>query len=150
MAKEKRTKEELFEEAKTLGVSIPRVQMSGFKSTKPVEVEKEKARVEKEILSQTEAAIAKKKANAKKKPIDKRRELLEGRFKAVKTRQRAHTYSNKNIEAWLEEYNMIKRNPKGWNKITQNGKLSFTPGNKKKQTAKDILDGMDFDDTMIS
>lgn len=138
-------KEKIYEEAKSLGIPIPRTSMAGFKSKKSEDVEKEKVRVEKNVIGILKIAIAKVKANAKLKPIDRRRAVLAARFKAVRSRTRAHTYSNKNIEAWLEEFNLIKKNPKAWNKATANGTKPYTPGNKKKKTAKDILDAMDLD-----
>lgn len=137
------------EKAQQLGIRTSKVKMTGFKSKKgvtPAQIEKEEKKHKDLAVKRTENRIAKAKAKAKMKPIDRRKALLAGRFKAVRSRTRAHTYSEKNLEAWLEEYNLIKNNPKRWNKITQNGKLNYTPGNKKKKTAKDILDGMNFDD----
>ncbi len=136
----------LIEEAELLGIRIPRTSTAGFKSKKPEDLEKEKVRVAKNKIKWLQIMIAKAKVLAKMKPIDKRRELLKSRFKAIRSRDRAHTYSNKNVEAWIEEYNLINSNPKSWNKITTNGTKPFTPGNKKRQTAKDKLDGMDLSD----
>ena len=142
----KSTEEEaIFAEAKSLGIKIPRTLMAGFKDKKPEKIAAEELRQKKNVLGIVKRAIAKTKEDAKKKPIDRRRELLVARFKAGKSRTRAQTYSDKNIEAWLEEYNLIQANPKSWNKITSNGKKPFAPGNKKKRTAKAILDSMDLD-----
>lgn len=138
--------EGLIEEAKALGIKLPKVSLAGLKSKKPEDIEKEKTRLAKGRIEWLKTMIAKKKAEAKMKPIDKRRAVLAARFRAVKSRNRAHTYTNKNIEAWLEEYNLINSNPKSWNKITSNGTKSYTPGNKRKKSAKDILDGMDLED----
>ncbi len=135
----------LIKEAETLGIKIPRTSLAGLKSKKPEDIEKEKARIEKGLIEWLQIMIAKAKVEARMKPIDKRRKLLAGRFKAVRSRKRAHTYSDKNIEAWLEEYSLIKNNPKRWNEITENGKKPYTPGNKKKMTAKDRLDAMNLD-----
>lgn len=138
--------EKLEEEAKALGIKIPKTSMGGLKSKKPEDIEKEKLRLAKDKIQWLQIMIAKAKAVSKMKPIDKRRKLLEGRFKAVRSRTRAHTYTNKNVEAWLEEHALIKNNPKSWNKITANGTKPFTPGNKKKKTAKDLLDEMDLEE----
>lgn len=137
---------DVFEEAERLGIPIPKTSMTGFKGKKPSEIEKEEIRLKKHVVGILKIAIAKQKADAKLKPIDRRRAYLASRFKAVKSRTRAHTYSDANIKAWLEEYNIIINTPKRWNKITNNGKVNFTPGNKKKQTARDVLDGMNLDD----
>jgi hypothetical protein len=136
----------LIAEAKRLGLKIPKISIAGFKSKKPGDIEKEKARVKKQLVHLLQHAIANAKANAKLKPIDKRRALLRSRFKAVKARDRAHTYSDKNIKAWLEELKMINNNPKSWNKLTKNGTVPFVPGNRKKKTARDILDGMNLEE----
>lgn len=143
---EAKAEADVFEEAERLGIQIPKTSMTGFKGKKPSEIEKEEARLKKHVIGILKIAIAKNKADAKLKPIDRRRVYLASRFKAVRSRTRAHTYSEANIEAWLEEYNLIKNNPRRWNKITQNGKKNYTPGNKKKKTSKDILDGMSLDD----
>lgn len=136
----------LIKEAGTLGIKLPRTSISGFKSKKPEDIEKEKVRVEKDLILWLQTVIAAAKAEAKLKPIDKRRALLISRMRAVKARARAHTYSDANIKAWLEELAMIDSNPKSWNKITKSGTVNFTPGNKRKRTARDILDEMDLED----
>lgn len=136
----------LIEEAKLLGIKLPRTSIAGFKGKKPEDIEKEKARIAKGLIKWLQIMIAKKKAEAKMKPIDKRKAVLVGRFKAVRSRDRAHTYSDANIKAWTEEFNLIKNNPRAWNKITKNGTVPYVPGNKKKKTAKEILDGMNLDD----
>lgn len=132
----------VFEEAERLDIPIPKTSMTGFKGKKPSEIEKEEARLKKHVAGILKIAIAKKKADAKLKPIDRRKAYLTSRFKAVRSRTRAHTYSDANIKAWLEEYKLIENNPKAWNKITKKGTVNYTPGSKKKKTAKDILDGM--------
>lgn len=133
-------------EAKTLGVKQSKTTLSSFKDKNPDKLEKERVRQEKLKANRTEKRIAKAKALAKLKPIDKRRNLLRSRFRAVTSRARPNTYSNANLEAWIEELNMIDDNPKQWNRITKNGTVNFTPGNKKKQTARDKLDAMNLDD----
>lgn len=148
-AKAEKKADTIDREAEQLGVKKSKVKTTGFKSKKNVtqtQIDKEEKRHEELVAKRTEKRVAKARAEAKMKPIDKRKALLAGRFKAVRARTRAHTYSEKNIEAWLEEYNLIVNNPKRWNKITQDGKLNYTPGNKKKKTAKDILDGMNLDE----
>ena len=153
MAKDEKPKENpddlkaaLIKEATSFGLEIPRISIAGFNAKKPEDLIREKARVKKQLIELLTFMIAKAKALAKLKPIEKRMVLLAARFKAVKSRTRAHTYSDKNIAAWLEEYNLIKDNPKSWNKITANGTKPYTPGNKRKMTAKDRLDAMDLDD----
>lgn len=149
MAKEETEKAEidnLIEEAKQLGIKISKTSTAGFKSKKPGDLEKEKVRIAKNHITWLKIMIAKAKAEAKMKPIDKRRALLRGRFKAIRSRTRAHTYTNKNVEAWLEEFNLIKNNPRSWNRITANGTKPFTPGNRRKKTAKDMLDEMNLGD----
>ena len=140
-----KAKDEIETDVRTLSIKKSKISMTGFKSKKPAEFAKEEKRqkefAEKRIVNR----IAKAKADAKMKPIDKRRAVLAARFKAVKARKRTSTYSNKNIEAWLEEYNLIQNNPKSWNRITAKGTRPFQPGNKKKKTAKDILDEMDLE-----
>lgn len=136
----------LIEEAKTLGIELPRLSLAGLRVKDPKIVAKEEIRQKKQFIHLLQTAIAKNKANAKMKPIDKRRALLVSRFKAVKSRNRPSTYSDANIKAWIEELNMINNNPKSWNKVTKNGTVNFVPGNKKKKTARDVLDEMDLED----
>ncbi len=141
--------DKIAREAEQLGVKASKVSITGYKSKKGVtqaQIEKEEKKHKDLAAKRTEKRIAKARIEARMKPIDKRKALLAGRFKAVRSRTRAHTYSEANLKAWIEEFNLIKNNPKGWNKITQNGKLNYTPSSKKKKTAKDILDGMNFDD----
>lgn len=136
----------LTEEAKSLGIKLPRISMAGFKSDKPEDIEKEKNRIAKDLILWLQNMITQAKIEARMKPIDKRREVLRSRFKAIRSHTRANTYSNKNVEAWLEEYNLINNSPGSWNRITANGTKPFTPGNRKKKSAKDILDSMDLED----
>ena len=135
----------LIKEAEALGIKIPRTSMASFKGTKPEDIEKERLRIEKDLIKWLETVIRATKANAKLKPIDRRRALLIGRFKAVKSQNRANTYTGQILEAWIEELNLINNNPKSWNKITVNGTKPYTPGNKRKMTAKDRLAAMDLD-----
>ena len=141
--------EKLMAEAKALGVTRSKVKTSGFsikgKTPPPDVLAKEQKRHEKLADKRFKARVEQARIDAKKKPIEKRKELLVGRFNAIKSRTRAHTYSDANITAWTEEYNMIINNPKSWNKITNKGTTSFIPGNKKKKSAREILDGMDLD-----
>ena len=148
-AKEDKKVDKIDREAEQLGIKTSKVKTTGFRSKKGVtqtQIEKEEKRNADLIAKRTEKRIAKARAGAKMKPIDKRKALLVGRFRAVRARTRAHTYSDANLKAWIEELNLINNNPGQWNKITQKGKLNYTPGNKKKKTARDILDGMNLDD----
>lgn len=138
--------EKIAAEAKALGIKPSRVSLSGFKDKSPDKLAKEEARNKKLIEKRLKGRVAQAKENAKKKPIEKRRGLLVARLKAVKSRRRPNTYSDANIKAWIEELDLIDNNPKSWNKATANGTKPYTPGNKKKRTARDILDGMDLDD----
>lgn len=133
----------LIKEATTLGIPLPKLSVAGIKDKK--NIDKETARQKVQFNHILQDAIDKHKANAKMKPIDKRRELLKSRFKAVKSQTRAVTYSDANIKAWLEEDKMIRDNPKSWVKVTKNGTIPFTPANKRKKTAKEILDTMDLE-----
>ncbi len=137
----------LLEKAKLLNIKLPRVSLAGFKfRDKAEKLSKEEVRQEKEQIKWLKSVIASAEARAKMKPIEKRRALLRARFRAVKNRKRPNTYSDKNIKAWLEELDLIERNPKSWNTITKNGTLNYTPSNKKKKSARDTLDGMDLED----
>ena len=140
--------EKIAAEAKLLGIKSSKVSISGFnvRNITPEKRDKEEAKHRKLAEKRLKGRVAKVKADAKKKPIDKRRELLVGRFKAIRSRVRASTYSDKNIEAWTEEYNLITNNPKQWNRVTKNGKAPYAPGNKRKKTAKELLDTMNLDD----
>lgn len=138
--------EKLSDEARGLGIKPSRIRMSSFKSKDPEKIDKEQAKHDKMVNKRIKKRIAKKKAEVKLKPIDKRKALLVGRFKAVKSRNRPNSYSDANLKAWLEELNMIKNSPGTWNKLTKNGTIGFVPGNKKKKTARDEIDGMDLDD----
>ena len=146
--KEAKAEVTLEEEAARLGVKKSKVIMSSYnvKDKTPEKIAREAARHEKLTAKRLRGRVDKAKAAAKMKPIDKRKAVLVGRFRAVRARVRTSTYSNANIEAWTEEYNLIINNPKQWNRITKNGTVPFTPGNKKKMTAKERLDGMNLDD----
>jgi len=133
-------------EAAALGIVGSKVKLSTFKGRdNPVAAEKEKARHDKLAAQRLQNRIAQAKANAKLKPIDKREALLVARFKAIKSKVRPNTYTDKNIKAWIEELKMINRNPKSWNKATANGTKPYVPDNRKARTASDILDGMDLE-----
>ena len=150
MATEKETKATatLEDEAERLGVKKSKVSMSGYniKDKTPEKTAKEQSRHSKLVDERLRARVAKAKVKAKMKPIDKRRALIVGRFKAIRAKVRASTYTNANVEAWTEEYNLIINNPRQWNKITKNGTVPYTPGNKKKMSAKERLDGMNLDE----
>lgn len=141
--KEEKEAKKIAAEAKALGIKPSRVSLSGFKDKNPDKIAKEEARNKKLIAKRLKVRVAQ--AKEKKTPIEKRRELLVARLRAVKSRRRANTYSDENIKAWVEELNMIDNNPKSWIKATASGTKPYTPGNKKKRTARDILDGMDLD-----
>lgn len=148
-AKAKAEDEKLSAEAKTLGVTRSKISMSGFnvkgKPAEPDMIEKEEAKQNKLADKRLKSRVEQARLDAKKKPIDKRRDLLASRFKAVRSESRAHTYSDKNLKAWLEEYNLILNNPKSWTKLTKNGTSAFIPDNRKKRTTKEILDSMDLE-----
>ena len=136
---------ELTKEAEQLDIQILKQDTSSLKDKSSKNLEKEEARLKVELTKWLKSMIAKKKAESQLKPIDKRKALIIARFKAIRSKKRAYTYSNKNVEAWTEELNMIKNNPKGWIEATKNGTVSFTPGNKRKKTAKELLDNMNLD-----
>ena len=138
-------KANLIKEAETLGIKIPRTTIAGFKAKKPQDLEKEKVRIEKNLLKWLQTMITKAKAIAKLKPIEKRRAVLVARLKAVKSQARAHTYTDVILRSWIEELDMIDRNPKSWNTATVKGTKPYIPASKRKKTAKDILDGMDLE-----
>ena len=139
--------EKLLTEAKTLGITRSKVSMSGFnvKDLSPEKIAKEEDKQNKLADKRLKTRVEQAKLDAKKKPIEKRKALLVSRFKAVKSRTRPNSYSDANIKAWIEELNMINNNPKSWNKLTKNGTIPFIPGNRKKKTAHEILDGMDLE-----
>jgi len=141
--------EKLLAEAKALGVTRSKISLSGFtvrgKTPDPEVMAKEQARHDKLADKRLRARVKQAKLDDKKKPIDKRKELLVSRFKAVRDKVRSVTYTDAQIKAWTEEYNMIVNNPKSWVKLTNNGKVSFIPDNKKKKTAREVLDGMDLE-----
>ena len=152
MAKDEKTKaaeantknaETDAKEAKTLGVKKSKIKMSGFSNKDPQKKQAEEDKHKLLAAKRVKNRLAKAKEEAAMKPIDKRLALLIGRFKAIVARARTYTYSNKNVEAWTEEYNMIKSSPKSWISLTANGTKPFVPGNIKKKTAKEVLDGMD-------
>ncbi len=136
---------ELSEEAEALGVKPTRLVVKGFKHKTVEELEKEEARNKKLIAVRLSNCIEKAKKLGKMKPIEKRHALLVGRFKAITSEIRANTYSDKIVNAWIEEFNLIENSPKQWNNDTKNGTIPYTPGSKRKKTAKQILAGMDLD-----
>jgi hypothetical protein len=133
-------------EAKSLGVTQSKVNLAGFKDKSPDKVEKEAERHAKLVEKRTKNRIAKAKAKDKASPLDLRKGVLTSRLKAVKSRRRARTYSTANVKAWIEELNLINNTPKAWMKATKSGLVPYSPGNKKKRTAQDLLDAMDLDD----
>lgn len=145
-AKLHKERAELVTEAKLLGIKLPRLSIAGLGTKDLKVVANEELRQKKQFNRLVRAAITKHKTAAKMKPIDKRKALLLGRFKAAQTRIRANTYSDKNMKAWIEELNVINSNPKAWIASTKNGKLPFAPGNKKNRSALEILDGMDLEE----
>ena len=147
-AKAARETATLEEEAGRLGVKRSKVSMGGFnvKDKTAEKTAKEEERHRKLADKRLKKRVAKAKAKAKMKPIELRKKGLVDRFKAIRARVRAHTYSDKNIEAWREEYELIINNPRRWNRITENGKLPYTPGNKRKKSATEHLDSMNLDE----
>lgn len=136
------------EEAEKLGVKKSKVGMAGYniKDKTPEKTAREKARHDKLAAERLKNRVAKAKLKAKMKPIEKRKALFVGRFKAIRSRVRASTYTNATVEAWTEEFNLIINNPRQWIKVTKNGTVPYSPGNKRKKTAKELLDGMNLDD----
>ena len=137
--------EKLCEEAELFGVKPTRLVVKGFKHKAVEELEKEEARNKKLIAVRLSNCIEKAKKLGKMKPIEKRHALLVGRFKAITSEIRANTYSDKIVNAWIEEFNLIENSPKQWNNDTKNGTIPYTPGSKRKKTAKQILAGMDLE-----
>lgn len=141
--------EKLLAEAKALGITRSKIEMSGFhvkgKPPEPDMIEKEEKKQNKMADERLKNRVEQARLDAKKKPIEKRKALIVSRFKAVKSRFRPRTYSEANLKAWLEELDMINNSPKSWVKITRNGTVPFVPGNRKKKTARDRLDEMDLD-----
>lgn len=133
----------LEEEAKALNITKSKVSTASFKHKKPEELARENKRQAKLADDRLRVRIDAKKIQAKMKPIDKRKELLVARFKAIRAKTRPNSYCDANIKAWTEEYEMIMSNPKMWNNLTKKGTISFIPANKKKMTAKQKLDAMD-------
>ena len=136
---------ELVRQAKLLGITPPKVSIPANVSKDPAKL----AKVEKKIANDKRkfltSAIEKVKGDDKKKPIDKRRELLQARFKVVRDRNRARTYSDAMVKAWVKEFEIIKNNPKLWNKETLNGTVPFPVATRKSKSAAAILDSMDLD-----
>lgn len=135
------------DEARALGIKTSTVKLAGFKDkSKSDKMEKEQERQKKLLNKRTAKRIEKAKAKANMKPIEKRRNLLRSRLRAVKARERANTYSDANIKAWLEELQLIDSSPKMWNQLTNKGTVNFIPGNKKKRTMRDVVDSMDLEE----
>ena len=136
---------ELKRQAKLLCISPPKVTIPANVAKDPVKLAKaEKKRddtIRKSLLSQIEKA----KVDDKMTPVDKRRELLEARFKVVRNRKRARTYPDAMVKAWIKEYEIIKNNKKMWIKETGNGTRPFPIAPKKSKSAAAILDAMDLD-----
>ena len=147
MAKEEKqdAKEKLVDEANALGVKRSNIKMTSFKDKDPTRAAREAAKLEKLADKRVENRIAKAKKAANMKPIDKRRDLLKARLKAVKDKRRGITYPDKSLMAWIEELKLITSSPKAWNNATKKGTANYVPGNKKKQTTEDILANMDLD-----
>ena len=141
MAEEK-TKEPDVNEKVALGISESNV--TQFNNVKESLREKEKARHEKLKAKRIENRIAKKKAEAKLRPIDKRRNLLMARLGRVKGKQTEHHTPAGVLKEWIDELKMIKSAPKAWNERTQNGSRPFKV-QKTGDTVQDKLNAMDLD-----
>jgi hypothetical protein len=154
MKEDKKTAKEeakIEKEAKALGVANSRVSLTGFKEkSNPAKLEKEQKRQDKLKLERTQARVEKAKAKSKQKPIEERRLILISRLRASRDEgkkvMRARAYTDKNIKAWIEELELIENNPKQWNRSTKNGTAPYVPGNKRKKSTQEILDGMNLDD----
>ena len=132
-------------EAKALGVKKSKVSLASYKTKGPADTAREATRQEEMAAARVKNRIAKAKADAKKKPIDKRRELIQARFKAIRSRHRPTTYSDALIRTWMKELEVIQSNPKHWVKETGDGKKAYPIVNKKNRSARSLLDSMDLD-----
>lgn len=142
----KEASETLAEKAAALGITPSKVSLTGFKGKdSPEKTLKEQKRHDKISESRLENRIAKAAAADKMKPIEKRQALLKSRFRNIKSKTRPAAYSDKNLKAWLEEYELIQANPKAWDIATKNGTIPYVPGDRKKKTPKDKIDGMDLE-----
>jgi hypothetical protein len=140
-------KEPEVDEAEALGITRSKTKFSNFKhKDDPAKTDKEERKHKKLADIRVANRITKAKALAKMSPMDKRKALLVGRLKAVKAKARSTTYSDAVVAAFTEEFKLIKDSPKSWVKATANGTIPYNPGNKRKMTAKERLDRMDFDD----
>ena len=138
--------DKLAKEAKRLGVTESKVKLAGFKGKdSPDKMERERKRQKRMADDRLEKRIAKAKAAAKMKPIDKRKALLIARLKNIRSHTRSNAYSDQNLKAWIEELELIDNHARAWNTATKNGTRPYAPGNKKKKTANDIIDAMDLD-----
>lgn len=147
-AKAEAADDKLKAEAEALGVKGSRILLAGFKSKKnikPEDIVREEERVAAKAKRRLAKNVDKARVRAKMSPIEKRVKLLVSRFKAVISKRRAHTYSDKIIKAWTEEYNLIKSSPRSWKKQTNNGKTPFISAEKKKKTAREQLEAMDLE-----
>ena len=111
-------KTDIDEEAKKLGVSKSRIRMPGIKSK---DKEKETKKHEKLVATRTANRIEKKKAEAKLKPVDKRKALLEARLRKVAAGNQATNYTNETINSWVDELAFIKKSPAAWKKGCMKG-----------------------------
>jgi hypothetical protein len=135
----------VVDEAKVLGVDKSKTNLSSYKTKGPADTAREAKKQEELIAKRVKNRVAKKKALAKKKPIEVRRALLTSRFKAIRARTRPNNYSEAMINAWIEELKVIDNNPKLWNKETNNGQFPYPRPAKGKRSAQSLLDSMDLD-----
>ena len=136
---------ELARQAKLLGIKAPKITIPANVAKDPVKLAKAEKKRDDDIRKSLQSSIEKAKVDDKRSPIDIRRDLLESRFRVVRGRKRAKTYTDAMVKAWLKEYEIIKNNKKMWIKETANGTLPFPIANRKSKSAAAILDAMDLD-----
>lgn len=114
-----------------LTVPVSRVRMTGYKSNKLHEIEKEAKRHAGLVEKRTKNRKAKAVAKAKETPIQARKKLLTARLTKYHSKKQATNYRVEQIEAWARELEIILKTPKSW----KHGR-----GGAKKQTLEAKLD----------
>jgi hypothetical protein len=143
--KQEQEDKDLKEQAKRLGVKPPKITIPANVQKDPAKFAKAQKAADTKIRKALIRGIEAAKKKAKQTPIDVRRECLEARFKVVRNRRRSRTYPDAMVKMWIKEYEILKNNPKLWNKETQNGTQPFPVAAKKNKSAAALLDAMDLD-----
>ena len=130
------------EEAKTLGVSESKINTARYTGK---DAAKEAKKHEQLKADRLENRIKKAKANGKMKPIDRRKKLIEAKFRAHKAAPSIQKYSETLLRNLLKELNVIKTAPKQWTSRTANGTRPYPIAEAKKKTALDMIEDMDLD-----